>query len=36
MLPKPAKILAEHVKIPGMTAERIEADLKEGYRTRLY
>ncbi len=35
-LPKPAKILADHVNIPEMDEKRIAADLKEGYQNRLY
>lgn len=35
-LPNAAKILAEHVKIPGATAEKIESSLTEDYKTELY
>jgi uncharacterized protein len=35
-LPNAAKILADHVNLPGMTEERVAADLLEGYKNKLY
>jgi uncharacterized protein len=35
-LPNAAKIIADHVNLPGMTEERVEADLLEGYKNKLY
>jgi uncharacterized protein len=35
-LPNAAKILAAHVNLPGMTEERVAADLLEGYKSKLY
>lgn len=35
-LPNSAKMLAAHVNLPGMTAERVAADLLEGYKNKLY
>jgi uncharacterized protein len=36
LLPKPAKILADHANIRGMTEEEVAAGLKESYTKRLY
>lgn len=35
-LPNASKILADHVKLPGMTEETIKSSLKEDYKTELY
>jgi uncharacterized protein len=35
-LPNAPKILADHVNMPGMTEERVAADLLEGYKNKLY
>ncbi|WP_394239546.1 pyridoxamine 5'-phosphate oxidase family protein [Niallia oryzisoli] len=36
LLPNASKILADHVKLPGATAESIESSLEEDYKTELY
>lgn len=36
LLPSASKILADHAKLPGVTAEQIEERLREGYAQRLY
>jgi len=35
-LPNPAKILADHAKLPGLTVEKIAESLSESYTKRLY
>lgn len=35
-LPHPAKIIADHVNLPGMTEEQISLALEESYSKRLY
>ncbi|MFC7373483.1 pyridoxamine 5'-phosphate oxidase family protein [Fictibacillus iocasae] len=35
-LPSAAKMLTDHMKIPGVTAEQTEARLQDGYKNRLY
>ena len=35
-LPNPAAIIAAHVKLPGMTTEKVEGMLEESYTKRLY
>ncbi|WP_273853058.1 pyridoxamine 5'-phosphate oxidase family protein [Guptibacillus spartinae] len=36
VLPKPAKILAEHTNLPGMTEEKVAEGLRESYSKRMY
>lgn len=36
MLPSAPKMLVDHSKIPGVTAEQVEKELNEGYENRLY
>ncbi|MEF3308405.1 pyridoxamine 5'-phosphate oxidase family protein [Paenibacillus sp. GYB004] len=36
LLPSASKILADHAKLPGVTAAQIEERLREGYAQRLY
>ncbi|OOE13142.1 pyridoxamine 5'-phosphate oxidase family protein [Fictibacillus arsenicus] len=35
-LPNPAKILADHVNLPGMTADVVAEALLDGYKNKLY
>ena len=35
-LPNPAKMLADHANLPGMTVEKVAASLSESYTKRLY
>lgn len=35
-LPNPARIIADHVKLPGVTTEKVEGMLEESYTKRLY
>lgn len=35
-LPNIAQMIADHVKLPGMSAEKVEASLNESYTKRLY
>lgn len=35
-LPSPAKILADHARLPGLTAEKVAESLSESYTKRLY
>jgi uncharacterized protein len=35
-LPNPAKILADHARLPGLTADKVAESLSESYTKRLY